>query len=261
MKLHKIHFTEKESDITIISESKDAIRRAQRELSYQRTVLEKYTSKNSKFLTTFKPLRVKTDLEIIDLMSKASYICGVGPMATVAGALADLMLRVMEREDKNYFPSKNNLVENGGEIIIDSRVPFKIGLFAGENPLNFNLGFLINKEDCPIGIGTSSATIGHATSLGEADAVTIFAKNATIADGAATRVANEVKGDNIEKSIKKGLDIVDDLNGVKGAFISRKNKVGQKGYIPKIVKIDYKNLKVSRQTLTEILPGDTEFFK
>ncbi len=261
MNLHKVHFTEKESDITIISESEEAIKRAKEELSHQRKILEHYISENSEFLKSFKPVKVNTNLEIIQIMADASEICDVGPMATVAGALADLMVKAMKRKDEAIKPSENALVENGGEIIVDSKIPFKIGLFAGENLLNFNLGFLIKKQNCPIGIGTSSATIGHAISFGEADAVTIFAKNATIADGAATRVANQVKGKDIEKSIKKGLDIVDDLEGVKGAFISRENKVGQTGVIPKLIKIDYKGLKINKQKLTEIAPDDTEFFK
>ena len=101
-----------------------------------------------------------------------------------------------------------------------------------------NIGFLVEKKDCPIGIGTSSATVGHALSFGQADAVTIFAVSAALADAAATKVANSVKGNDVEKSIKKGLDIADDIDGVFGTFISRKDKIGQTGRLPKMIKIE-----------------------
>jgi ApbE superfamily uncharacterized protein (UPF0280 family) len=175
-------------------------------------------------------------------MAKAAKLCDVGPMASVAGALADLMCDSMKSRKSTEgfdFPTcKVALVENGGEISIDSEKPITVALYAGENELNLNLGFLIRKEDCPIGIGTSSATIGHAISFGQADAVTIFAKSAALADAAATRIGNIIKGNDIEKSINLGLDAVDELNGIYGAFISRQNKVGKTGKLPRLIKIE-----------------------
>ncbi|MFX1479876.1 MAG: hypothetical protein ACFFCI_17295, partial [Promethearchaeota archaeon] len=108
---------------------------------------------------------------------------------------------------------------------------------------------------------TSSATVGHAISLGQADAVTVFANTATLADAAATRVANLVKGTDIEASIKKGLDIVDDLDGVRGAFISRKDKVGHSGKLPKFIKIEGDRHKLLKGKLNNFLSGDTEVFR
>ena len=183
-------------------------------------------------------------------------------MAAVAGALADLMLESMKsKEDDNFIPAKIALVENGGEIAIDSEDSLNIALYAGVNQLNLNLGFMIQKKDCPIGIGTSSATIGHAISLGEADAVTIFAQNATLADAAATRIANLVKGDDIEKSIKKGLDAVDDIDGVMGAFISREDKVGQTGKIPQLIKIKGNKSQILKNKIDDYFPGEYEIFR
>ncbi|MHA2474851.1 MAG: UPF0280 family protein, partial [Promethearchaeota archaeon] len=224
MKVYKSHFSEKESDITIISESKNAIQRAKNSFFQHRKELEKYVEENDQFLKS-------TDLKIINKMAEVAWVCDVGPMAAVAGVLADLMLESMKNlhpgDKSSISPVTVALVENGGEIIVDSIKPMKIALFAGNNELNLNLGFLIEKKDCPIGIGTSSATVGHAFSFGQADAVTIFARDASLADAAATRVANAVKGIDIEASIKKGLDVTDDIDGVYGAFISREDKVGQ----------------------------------
>lgn len=256
---------EKESDITIISDSKKAILSAKKSFFYHRRNLEKYTAKDKHFLDSFTPIKVKTDLKIINIMAKVADMCDVGPMAAVAGALADLMLDTMKiganDEMSDFIPPKIALVENGGEIAIDSKKSITIGLYAGDNELNLNLGFLIKENDCPLGIGTSSATIGHAISLGQADAVTIFAQNAALADAAATKICNLVKGRDIEKSIKKGLDAVDDVDGLIGAFISRENKVGQTGKIPQMVKIEGDKNKILNEKQDFKFPGDYEIFK
>jgi ApbE superfamily uncharacterized protein (UPF0280 family) len=262
MKLYKYHFSEKESDVTVISESKTAIIKAKECLLNNRRILEKFIRKNNNFATSFSPIKLKTEFEIINLMSDASVICDVGPMAAVAGALADLMLNIMKREGKNDFiPARIALVENGGEIAVDSEKTMKIALYAGLNELNLNIGFMIEKTNCPIGIGTSSATIGHAVSLGQADAVTIFAKTATLADCAATRIANLVKGSDIEKSIKNALDAAEDIEGIYGAFISRDNKIGQVGTLPKVFKIEGDKKQIIKNKLGDLFPGKYEIFK
>lgn len=259
---YKSHFSEKESDITIISESKKAILRAKNAFFFHRDQLEKYVSKDIIFLKSFSPVKVTSSMKVVNLMADSAFLCNVGPMAAVAGALADLMLESMKYdEDDNSQPAKIALVENGGEIAIDSEESMNIALYAGVNQLNLNLGFMIQKKDCPIGIGTSSATIGHAISLGEADAVTIFALNATLADAAATRIANLVKGSDIEKSIKKGLDAVDDIDGVLGAFISRENKVGQTGKIPQLIKIKGNKSQILKNKIDDNFPGEYELFR
>lgn len=258
----KHHFSEKESDITIISNSNAAILKGKKSFYTHRSALEKYILKDNEFLTSFVPVSVITNEKVVVLMAEAAYICEVGPMAAVAGAIADLMIADMKiRDETDYIPAKDALVENGGEIIVDSSVPIKIALYAGKNELNLNLGFLIKKEDCPFGIGTSSATVGHAISLGLADAVTIFAENAALADAAATKVCNMVKGRDVEKSIKKGLDVIDDINGVTGAFISREDKVGQVGKIPQLIKITGYKYQILNKVKDLVLEGDYEIIK
>jgi hypothetical protein len=258
----KHHFKEKESDVTIISESKQAIIRAKNVFYQQRSLLEKYITTNREFENSFTPIKAHTDIKIVNCMISAANLCNVGPMAAVAGALADFMLEAMKtKEDPNFEAAKVALVENGGEIAIDSEIPMKIALFAGYNPLNLNLGFLIKKVDCPIGVGTSSATIGHAISFGQADAVTIFARNATLADAAATKIGNLVKGNDIEKSIKKGLDAIDDMDGIYGGFVSRENEVGYTGKIPQLIKIIGDKKKLLKKKFEDFVQGDFEIYK
>ena len=262
MKAYKYHFLEHESDITIISESKSAILAAKNTFYYHNPILHKFIAKHQEFLTSFSPLTINTNLKIVKRMLETSKICDVGPMATVAGAFADLMLEAMKLDNKDRLDElKIALVEDGGEIAIDSQESTKVALFAGFNQLNLNLGFLIKKQDCPIGIGTSSSTFGHAVSLGRADAVTVFAGNASLADGAATAVANAVQGHDIEQSIKKGLDRANDIDGIRGAFICREDKVGQVGHLPKIFKIEGEKMSILSTKRNPYYFEDYEVFK
>ena len=180
MKVLKYHFTEKESDVTIISDSKVAINHAKKAFYHNRTIIENYINKYPLFERSFEPVKVFSSEPIIQIMAQASELYHVGPMAAIAGALADLMLLEMKSKKPDFIPANTALVENGGEIAIDSETDMKIALYAGENRLNLNIGFLITKKDCPLGIATSSATIGHAVSLGQADAATIFSDNAAL---------------------------------------------------------------------------------
>jgi ApbE superfamily uncharacterized protein (UPF0280 family) len=262
LKIYKFHFLEKESDITIISECKNVILKARNIFYEHRKKLETFILTNNDFLTSFSPIKMTSDIEIVDLMVKYSLICGVGPMATVAGAFADLMLKEMKSNNQEEgLPAKVAMVENGGEIAINSEKSIKVALYAGFNNLNLNIGFLIEKKDCPIGIATSSATIGHAISLGQADAVTIFAKNSTLADGAATKICNLVKGNDIEASIKRGLDAIDDIDGIRGALISREDKIGQLGKLPKMFKIEGQKSELLRKKVDDIFLGKFETIK
>ena len=172
-----------------------------------------------------------------------------------------MLNRMKLGDDPEYISAKIALVENGGEIAVDSEEDMKIALFAGYNELNLNIGFLIEKNTGLLGIGTSSATIGHAISLGQADAVTIFARDATLADAAATRIANLVKGVDVEKSIKNALDAAEDIDGVYGAFISRENKVGQVGKLPKFFKIEGNKNLVLKDKFEGIFPGKYDILK
>ena len=150
MKIYKYHFSEKDSDVTLISESKTAIVKAKENLLHNRLILEKFIKKNNKFLTSFSPIKIKTEFKIVNLMSEASILCDVGPMAAVAGAFADIMLNVMkEGDNKDFIAAKIALVENGGEIAVDSEESMKIALFAGFNELNLNIGFIIEKKRLP----------------------------------------------------------------------------------------------------------------
>ena len=99
MKLYKFHFIEKESDVSIISEAKKAILIAKEAFYHHRGILDKYIKKHDEFRTSFSPVKITSNAEIIQIMADAALECDVGPMAAVAGALADLMLKEMMLEE------------------------------------------------------------------------------------------------------------------------------------------------------------------
>lgn len=222
------------SKIHIKSDKKEAILKAIEELKRHIEDLSRYIEKNPYFQYSLEPLNVDPEAPlVVQKMVEASKIAGVGPMAAVAGAIADLGLKVLMKMGASIA-----LVENGGEVsayTISSNIITSIS--TSEPNLTGKLGFLITKYDSPLGIGTSSGKSDRTISFGEADSVTVIANNAAIADAAATAVCNAVIGSDIKKSILKGLEKARGIKGVRGAMIVREGHIGIIGNLPKIVKV------------------------
>ena len=163
-------------------------------------------------------------------MTQAADAANVGPMAAVAGALADLAVEEMIKSG-----AKIAVVEDGGEISVRSSEKLDVMIYAGESSLSKRLGLRILPEDCPLGLATSSGTVGHALSLGFADAATVVAENAALADAAATAVCNAVDSKDLASSIESGLRVAQSIQGVKGALIIRDNRVGFAGKLPRLI--------------------------
>jgi hypothetical protein len=145
--------------------------------------------------------------------------------------LADLAVEAMLRAGARVA-----VVEDGGEASIVSDGAIDVALQAGDVPLSRRVGFRLT--NFPVGVATSSGVFSHALSLGEAEAVTVFAENAGVADAAATAVANVVKGEAeqvvIEGAVKLGLSI----EGVRGVFILFKGLIGMGGDMPDIIQVN-----------------------
>jgi ApbE superfamily uncharacterized protein (UPF0280 family) len=228
------HFVVEESDCTVVSDVETAIETAKRQLLADRNDLKRFIKENPAWQASFKPLTTHSEIEIIKIMENAAEICDVGPMAAVAGALADRMQHAMIIQNH----SRISVVENGGEIAIKSNEDIIIGLYILTHALKAKIGFKYIGNSPNLGVATSSGTFGHAKSLGQADAVTIFAKDAGIADAAATRFCNAVSGPDIEKAILRGLEHIDDIPEISAAFIAYRGKVGTKGKLPEFVRIE-----------------------
>lgn len=143
-------------------------------------------------------------------MMSASALAGVGPMAAVAGALAEAVGRDIAQLASGF------VVENGGDVFLTGCSEYNLAIFAGSSPLSGSLGIKLSAASSfSCGVCTSSARVGHSLSFGRADAVTIVAVNTALADAVATAMANRVqKRGDLALVVESALS----LEGVTGAL-------------------------------------------
>ena len=202
----------------------------------QRMELINYIRKNREFLTSFEPVEVENAPFIANVMAEAGRIAEVGPMAAVAGTISELSMNFLIKSGAKYA-----IVENGGDIAIKTNKDVVMGLYAGTSSLSGQIGFKIKYEKTPMGICTSSGTVGHSISLGWADSVSVFADHASIADALATSIANEAKGDLEQDAVQNCLARAEDFKPYfRGVMIVVGESAGTIGKIPKLVKTDKK---------------------
>jgi uncharacterized protein len=212
-----------ETDLFICADS-DLSGRAVDTVIMLRSDIKKYIRQNPDFGRSLEPVAMdKKAPDIVRDMLYASNLCDVGPMAAVAGALAEMLGKRMLKW------SSQVIVENGGDIFISSEIKRKIGIYLPpESKFNGKLAIQVDPEYMACGICTSSATVGHSLSFGKADAVTVIARQASVADACATALCNMVKSESdIDSVIKHGKSI----RGIIGILIVIKDKLGLWGNI------------------------------
>ena len=211
-----------ESDLLISSDT-NLSDEALKSLTKHRYSLETYIKSHPDFLTSLLPLP-EDDLAppiVRDMLAK-SKICGVGPMAGVAGAVSEFVGYDLLNQTGNL------IIENGGDIFIKSENKLIASVYAGVSALSYNVNFIVKPEETPLGICTSSATVGPSLSFGKADAVCVISKSATLADAAASAIGNKVKSKN---DIKPALDFGIKIKGVTGIIIIMENEMGAIGEV------------------------------
>jgi len=177
---------------------------AARELVLQyRGFIEAYIERQPIFRESLTPIRVTGPAPlIVHEMARAAAAAGVGPMAAVAGAIAEHVGKGLLSRTKQV------IVENGGDVFARTRQPVIMGIYAGSSPLSGHLGLRVGGGDTPIGVCTSSGTIGHSLSLGAADAVCVVSPSCAVADAAATAIGNRLdSAADISKAIAFGRGI------------------------------------------------------
>lgn len=196
---------------------------ARQSLQKHRNFLESYIQKHPDFKTSLLPMEGDPLAPpIVRDMISVSDQCGVGPMASVAGAVSEFVARDLLELTSNL------IIENGGDIFLRAKKPITAGIFAGESPLSYKLKLLIKPEDMPLGICTSSASVGPSISFGKADAVCVISKSATLADAAASAVGNRVK---TKKDIRPALDFGMSISGILGLVIILGKEMGAAGQV------------------------------
>ncbi|MEL7563879.1 MAG: UPF0280 family protein [Dehalobacterium sp.] len=167
-------------------------------LKYRKEVAD-YIRLDPQFLTSLSPIQVsRTSPSIIKEMAQAGEKANVGPMAAVAGAIAEKV----GVELLNY--SSEVIVENGGDIFLSSLRPIKIAIYAGRSPLSLKLGLQIESGQSPLGICTSAGTVGPSLSFGKADAICVVSRSVAIADAYATAIGNMI---HCTEDLDRGVEI------------------------------------------------------
>jgi len=220
--LVKFEVLVKETDLLVRAES-DLFHETRESVLKYRHQLENYIAANPEFQRSLIPL---TDdpyaPEIVQEMIRTSQLAQVGPMAAVAGAMAEWVSRDLLKL------SKEVIIENGGDIYLVTSKERIIGIYAGDSPLSLKIGIVVQPEESPLGVCTSSGTVGHSLSFGKADAICILSQSAGLADAAATAVGNIVQQ---KKDIELGLERGKEIEGILGILIIVREKMGVWGNI------------------------------
>ncbi|MCA1961413.1 MAG: UPF0280 family protein [Desulfomonile sp.] len=186
-----------------------------------RSLVEDAIARRPEFLKSLGPLDDDPgDAPIAARMVSAGRKAGTGPMAAVAGAVAEFVgLRLLEL-------SPEVIVENGGDIFLRIDHPIVMGIFAGESPFSNRIGLKVYPSVLPVGVCTSSATVGPSYSAGRADAATIISRDTILADAVATALGNRVTA---PRDLKTAVEWALTVPGVDGALAIIGDKIAAMG--------------------------------
>ena len=214
--------TVKETDLLVSAES-DLTQEVLAAVWKYRHQVEEYIEKDPGFKETLVPYPIHPFApRIVKEMAAAAKTVGVGPMAAVAGAVAEFVGR-------DLMPlSPQIILENGGDIFLVTREPRTISIFTENRSLPSFVDILIRPRGTPLGICTSSGTEGLSLSLGRADAVTVISPSAVLADAAATAAGNLVQS---KRDVQKALDLLRQIPRVIGGAVFVDGEMGFWGEI------------------------------
>ncbi len=197
------------------------------EIVRQRRLLERYIARHPAFLTALEPIDPMAGApDVAVRMAGAAALVGVGPMAAVAGAMAQMVV-----ESVLAAGAEEAIVDNGGDIFMKTVAPATVSLDAGEGAVGDKLSFLVKPEDTPLAICSSSGKMGHSFSFGRCDLATVVARDGALADAAATLAGNIVRR---PTDVKRTLDRVVRIAGVSGVLIVVGGNVGMAGRLPRL---------------------------
>jgi len=226
--LIKFNLEHKNSSIKVLCD-RNLDKKAQEELERIYNELERYLQQEPFFLSSYKPVKAgENSPEIARIMSAVSEKAGVGPMASVAGAFSELL--------GNYLlnnGAEEVIVENGGDIFLKLKEERLVGIYSGTSEFSSKIALRIEPDLTPLGVCTSSGSVGHSVSLGESDSVTVVARSCPLADAEATAIANEVKG---ADGIQNGIKFAKSIEDIQGVLIIKGKELGTCGILPEIVR-------------------------
>jgi ApbE superfamily uncharacterized protein (UPF0280 family) len=201
------------------------------EIVRQRRILEEYIARHPSFQSALAPIDPRSEApEVARRMAWAARRAGVGPMAAVAGAMAQIAA-----EAALTAGAGEAIVDNGGDIYLKAMEPVLIALSTGTAKLADRLAFSVEPDQTPLSICSSSGKMGHSMSFGRCDLATIVAKDAALADAAATQAGNLVK---TAQDVDAALERIMRIEGVDGVMLVKDDRVGLAGHLPRLTKTD-----------------------
>ncbi|MDF0590845.1 UPF0280 family protein [Candidatus Methanocrinis natronophilus] len=222
--LQRERFRLKETIVTITAQERDHLEAAKEEIAIQRGLLEEFIRSDPFFLVTLEPyeLPAKDAPLIVREMARAASAVGIGPMSGVAGTIALFALEAMIRAGATHA-----VVDNGGDVALVCDRPILMGIYAGPSPLK-DLAFEIPPGKKPLGICTSSGTVGPSISFGFADAAVVVSDDVPLADAAATALGNAI---GLASPLSDSFHAVA-VPGVTGALVIRGEEMALVGELP-----------------------------
>jgi ApbE superfamily uncharacterized protein (UPF0280 family) len=212
----------KETDLFVGAECN--LEKETRDLIFEsRHQIESYIHTHGDFLTALEPYPEDPYAPpLVKEMIECTREVGVGPMASVAGAIAEYVGR--------HLLEKTNqvIVENGGDLFLKANRPVTVSVFAGTSPLSEKIGLVIPPRLMPLGVASSSGTVGHSLSLGKADVGCVVSPSAALADAAATALCNRIRG---PKDLSRIEEWARNLEGIVGALVILGDKLATWGQI------------------------------
>ncbi|KAF5412364.1 MAG: hypothetical protein C5S38_08410 [Candidatus Methanophagaceae archaeon] len=228
----KERFTLKETFAWISADEKRYIEVAKAELKERRTDLERFVRWQPYFAVTLDeyPIDQTNELpEIVLRMIESASQFGIGPMSAVAGTLAEFAVAAMRDAGATYA-----MVDNGGDVALITDRDVLVGIYAGESPFSNKIALKIRPSSVLLGICTSSGSVGHSISFGNADAATVMSNSASLSDAGATALCNSVSD---AHSVKNAFQTIEHVDGIRGALVIYKDVLATCGKLAEIVRL------------------------
>ncbi|MCQ2058178.1 MAG: UPF0280 family protein, partial [Bacteroidaceae bacterium] len=97
-----------------------------------------------------------------------------------------------------------------------------ISVFAGQSPLSEKVGIHIPASAFPLGICTSSGTVGPSLSFGKADAMMVVCRDVLLADSFATAMANRIQ---TVSDLQPVIDMCSENSDILGALAVKDDRM------------------------------------
>lgn len=212
-------------------------------LKSARTEVERQVRRDPFFLTTMEPYTPDDAGPLVRRMCEAAEAAGVGPMATVAGAIAQATLEAMVAEGCGH-----GWVDNGGDIALVLGAPVTMEVFHRPGARTA-FGLALEQTEGVLGVCSSSGRLGHSISLGDADVALAIADSAILADAVATSVGNRVTD---HESLRTCFRHVKGITGLRGGLAMMDGEVAVFGRVPELVEVEHNE---ERLTVHSAMPA------